>query len=432
VMYPIEGDGQQTPSCGYVLMSVQDALNDLTDLQMEQAMKAIPASYMDKDLFDIQAYAKQKAGPGAHYPVKNVGEKKVADHVWTETPTDISASTVALYEQMWGPIPQFLSGLFPSVLGATDPANQTKGGILALADASRGYQGPAWRSWQSAYARMAPKMVRIDAYFDEDPDLIDLRQGEFWAVPDSDQNLPITYEEQQRAYQAIVTTAVEGFQPAMQMLMEPENQILGEKFIGIPGWVMPGAKGAQKQLREIQEMLQEPPTPNLDAMQMYQKLSLAAQVVGAPPPPAPPPEKMFNSSIPIDPEIEDNATEGAVGKDWLNSEEGQKAKRENPMGFLNVKIHTLAHLQAADQQGQQQAGKMIMQAGALEAAKAKGKASAEPAKGPSESINFKDLPPTGKLQLAGKAGLLLNPAEVAEQHDADLAQKQNPKPFPVQ
>ena len=29
----------------------------------------------------------------------------------------------------------------------------------------------------------------------------------------------------------------------------------------------------------------------------------------------------------------------------------------------------------------------------------------EPPKGPSESINFKDLPPEGKVQLAAKAGI---------------------------
>lgn len=44
----------------------------------------------------------------------------------------------------------------------------------------------------------------------------------------------------------------------------------------------------------------------------------------------------------------------------------------------------------------------------------------EPAKGPSESISFKDLPPEGKVQMAAKAGIQLSPQEIAEQESQQL------------
>src|ERR1700761_1075580 len=50
VMYPIEGDGQQTPSAGYVMMAPQDAVCDLTDLIMEYGMKGIPATFCDSGM----------------------------------------------------------------------------------------------------------------------------------------------------------------------------------------------------------------------------------------------------------------------------------------------------------------------------------------------------------------------------------------------
>jgi hypothetical protein len=48
VNHPLPGDGQNTPACGEILMPVQDAICDMTDLKMERFMKSIPAIYCDK------------------------------------------------------------------------------------------------------------------------------------------------------------------------------------------------------------------------------------------------------------------------------------------------------------------------------------------------------------------------------------------------
>jgi len=395
VMYPIEGDAQQTPSAGYVMLAVQDAVCDLTDYFMEAAMKGIPAIWMSKDVADLEAISKQKAGPGAHWPLKSLGDKDINKCVFEETAVTVDPATQAFYAQLWGDIPQFLTGMHEAVMGASDPANQTKGGILALADYSRGFQGPAWRSWQSGYASSLEKLVRIGSYFRaaeaqdgrikiEAPgiqavevDLEDLRPGNFYAVPDSDQNLPVTFEEQQQTYQFWVSAAMNGFQPAIDMIMEPRNRLLAKKFGGVPDMVIPGAASSEKQMGEIEQMLQEPPIPNVEAQQMHAALTLQAMATGAPPPPPLTPEQQFTSSLPIDEQMDDNEVEGQTGKDWINSPEGQQAKRENPQGFLNVRLHTLAHLNAAQKKQQQSAGQMIQQAGALEVAKAKAKATGQ-------------------------------------------------------
>lgn len=438
VLYPIEGDGQQTPSVGYVMMAVQDALCDLTDLQMEMAMKAIPAIYMDKGTFDLQALSKQKAGHGAHFPTMTAlpPEVDIRTKAWAEPTTELQASTVAFYQLLWGDIPQFLTGLFPSVLGATDPANQTKGGILALADASRGYQGPAWRSWQSAYSKSIEQLVRISAYFaqaDENPDetdriLADLRPGSFYAMPDSDQNLPQTFEEQQKAYQLLFASAATGFQPAMETIMEAKNRLLGKKYLGVPDLVIPGAQDAEKQMREITQLLAEVPIPNLEAQQVQGALKLAALVAGAAPPPDLTPEQAFTPSIDIDPQFDDNAVQAQTGKDWVNSPEGQQAARDNPQGFMNVRLHVLKHMQAAEQEAQQQTAKMAQAAAAPKVIEAQAKAAVTPQKkeGDNISANFKDFPTMGKVQIAARRGIQLDPGEI-EAHDA----KNKPKPIPL-
>ena len=47
----------------------------------------------------------------------------------------------------------------------------------------------------------------------------------------------------------------------------------------------------------------------------------------------------------------------------------------------------------------------------------------EPAKEPSQSISFKDLPPEGKSQLAAKAGIQINAAQIAADEEAEKQQE---------
>ncbi len=80
--------------------------------------------------------------------------------------------------------------------------------------------------------------------------------------------------------------------------------------------------------------------------------------------------------------------------------EGIRARTENPDGFDNVMAHYDEHEAQA-------------------AAKAAAKAQPPEAKPPSESINFKDLPIDGKVQLAAKGGIKLDAAKMATEDAQD-------------
>ena len=424
VIYPIDGDGQTTPSWGYPLMSVQDAINDLTDLQMETAMKAIPAIYMDKLLFDLQAFAKQKTGPGAHFPLKNVTPQTVvSNHVWAEPKVEMTASSIELYNQLLTVIPQLLTGIYPSAQGDADPNNETKGGILALMDASKSQLGTAFTAWKMGYASSMEKLVRIEAYYKEaeaeegkvhvgspghqevEVELEDLREGNCYCVPDSDQNIPETFEDQQRAWLGWNNAAMQGYQPAMLVVTDPNNRAIAKKFGGVHGMAMPGSDETQKQLNEIEEMLQVAPVPNQQAIDAYRLALVASRITGQNPPPEPPVEQLYGPSVKIDPQTDKHEIEAPVCQAWINGPKGQQAKRNNPEGFLNVKLHFLAHSAELKKQADNQAAQAIKSAGAMEGAKAIGKAAGEKPKSPSESIAFKDLGPSGQLQVAKQAGL---------------------------
>jgi hypothetical protein len=70
---PLPGDGQATPSCGQIIMPVQDAICDMTDLKMERAMKSIPAIWCRKDAVNLQAISAAKSRARSALPDKRHG-----------------------------------------------------------------------------------------------------------------------------------------------------------------------------------------------------------------------------------------------------------------------------------------------------------------------------------------------------------------------
>jgi hypothetical protein len=100
-------------------------------------------------------------------------------------------------------------------------------------------------------------------------------------------------------------------------------------------------------------------------------------------------------SVAVDPLLDNHQVEFETIENWANSDQGRQAKKENPMGFLNVRCHALQHYQQMNQGGAN--------------------------KPPSESINFKDLPPDGQVQMAQQAGIKLDPALLAAKQEQDKA-----------
>lgn len=426
IAYPVPGDGQTTPSCGYQVRGAQDALNDLMDLRMATYMKSIPAMYGDKNVFDFQVFAKQKAGPGAHYPVKSTPDgKPLENFTFIEPAAQLPSDAIQFSTDLFTNTPQALTGLFPAAIGSADPNNETKGGILALRDASQGQQGVAWKAFRRAYCESMEQLVRIGAYYraseaedgqiklqspgakDMVIDLEDLHDGNYRCVPNSDQNYPNTFEDQQSQFKNIIIAAGTGTQQAQAILNDPKNAILFKKYLGIPDLVIPGADSAEKQLSEIEQLISEVPIPTPVA-EKYKLIATLAPQIGQPVPPQPPVEQMYRPSVDIDPQVDKHEEEAQACQDWLISPEGQRNKAENPEGYMNVRLHYLLHKQQITE-AQQQAIQTQVQAETMKAAI---KAKAKPGKSPSESISFKDLGPSGQLQVGAQAGLDLS-ADVA-------------------
>lgn len=130
----------------------------------------------------------------------------------------------------------------------------------------------------------------------------------------------------------------------MAALTAPENLPFIRKIVKMPEFVLPGEKDRQKQLEEINELLnQEPMVIPPNPMQ-----ALIAQQQGQEPQPTELP------SIQPDPDVDNHTIEAEICRNWLISEAGRMAKVENEQGYKNVLLHFKMHKQMEMMQQMQQ------------------------------------------------------------------------------
>jgi hypothetical protein len=367
LMYPIVGDGQATPACGAKIKALQDAYINLVDLTMEGCMQAIPRMHGSPDLFDIDSLNQQRRLPGQFRNLKQApaADQKVADSVFVEPTPEFPQYMQAFMQALPSDICQMLTGIFPVTVGDADPNNETKGGILAMRDASLGRSGSSWKAWRKGYKGAMGKAVRLGAKArmeysnrgiiklesksrrEVEVDLSELRENSIYCEQEGSEDIPRTYADKQRNFAALATAATASPQGQEAQLLAANPAIVVD-YIGIPGLEVPGATSKQKQLDEIDLLLEQVPLPLPNAPQITAQAAQTGQ--------QPSPEQLFASSVKIDPEFDDHAAEWQAGLAWVNSAKGQDAKNdnENKEGFLNVRLHLLAHKQQIDAAQQKQ------------------------------------------------------------------------------
>jgi len=434
--HAVRGHGQATPAYGYSMLTMQDAFNDAFDLEMETHMRAIPAIWFDPAVFDLPAYSREQARPGAAYPMKHDIDPQVnpQQHAFVEPQVSVSAQLMGLRQWMTSDGSAAVTGIAPAALGQADESNTTLGGISILRAASRGEAGTSFLGFIQAYSRAIEQGVRLAARYkmaeadhngmlnvsrqgkpDTMVDLVALRMGRFWAEMDADQTFPATFEEQQMSLTTLVLSAAQGDKLAQEQLANPENAAVLNKLRGIPFLRSTTAEIGAKVMQNIDRLLTEEPQPNVSVVQQYRQAALMAMAQGQPAPPEPTPYQLYVSSRKPSP-LDNAVQETQFYASWVSSPKGQYIKETNPVGFLNVELYTLALQTIA----QQLAEKATMSAIQPQLLLEKVKKTSMP-KSPTESIAFKDLGPSGKVQLGAQAGLDLRADSAVESLEESVA-----------
>lgn len=429
--WPAPGDGMRRPSMGKRLMPLQDAFNDGMNMMHEANEECVPRTYVDEECLDVEAIDEQVSQPDGTYPVKKpVGMASLADAFYVHESAGVPATLQAALEFIQGPLAQFITGAVPTLIGDADPDNKTKGGIQLLRDAALGRVGIPWGQLQELFAEVYRQSVN-DAEANaaegqtftyaregrrgtagERVNMDDLKQGKIRSIPDTDSSFPESTSAKRGTFLLLADKAANN--PVLARTMsQPDTIEYGMELLGLPDIEGPDTEARQKQLEEIEQLLKErpiPPTPEdlagsvqkdptlqqpieeyMMAMKQVEEANATAGADGDKQDMPMPPQALwplFKPSIDIDADWDFNTPEREEVQDWLSSAERREQERAgNHLGVLNVRLHGDLHKAAEEKQAD---------------------ANTKP-DAPSMSMNFKDLPPEGQVQMASDAGIKLNP-----------------------
>ena len=417
------GSGQNRIALCSKLLSIQKRVNNWIDLLNDYFIRCVPIRWISNALGDPEALTDQSSVPGSfvfYDPSQLVAQAQTGQPPIFVEPVPVQNPAMPQFIQFFiNELPQLLVGALPSLFGA-NANTDTVGGIAIQRDQALGRLGTPWHAIQMATAKYFRQAVALAAQMRTKPIMgldkdqiirveISELKGNVLAFPEEDSNFPESWVQKQSRYQALLTDASN---PLIQQFLTstPMNMRTAVRMAGIQELDMPQADSWEKQMGEIEVMLQTGPVPNPAWQQANFKASQMAQQVASAHArgeliPAQALQEaqqaqqqaqqvpQFISSLSIDPQVDDNAVEAQTCGSWLNSPVGRAMKNGSPQqkqAYENVKLHFLAHKQAAA-------------------------ANAPPAqhKEPSVSMNYKDLPPPAAAALLAREGLPANPQSVA-------------------
>ena len=419
------GDGMHRPAMGSPLIPLQEKLNDCMDLVHESFMHLIPITWVDSEGVDAQALNEMQRAPGQYRKLKRKPDKELSANFYTEQQIEIAQGLLVYLEKLFGEFAQFLVGAFPALFGGNTGTNDTASGIQSQRDQALGRVGLTWRSIRAGYASIMRQAVQCAAEFRNSPmsgevpgaggvkdritiDPEDLK-GNIRCFPDSEEGFPESWIAQRAVWTNIAAQAEKN--PVFAAIFSKvRNLMIAKDKIGLPELVIPGASAATKQTGEIMQLLADgAPVPNPAIEQARQSAPLIPATFS--PEERAAAQQKIEQAIGQLPQViptvavfrldNDQAHMDAI-ETWAEEPDGIRAQAENPDGFANVMAHYDAH---AAQLAKKQADK----------------ASPPENKPPSKSINYKDLPIDGQVQLAAEAGIKLDAGKMQVEDAQDKA-----------
>lgn len=387
------GRGQHRPAVGTSLLSVQDRVNTFSNIEAETYEYGIPVTYRASDTWDSQADSDQRAAPGLEVEVALRAGENINQRIMQLRADSVSPDMYEHSKELMGPQSDMLTGTYPALTGAgaDQGAPDTLGQQTMQRDQAMGRMGIFYVNLKQlhadiltvackefeAYADGTVRIPTLGPSGDFESESVDITAltGSADAYPEGDESFPDLWN-QQRATMMQVADSPYG----AQLIQEAENAELFGKLTGIPDLKIPGIASRRKQLREINELTKIP-----QGMAMLQPLA---------------------PMVEVDPVTDDHDVEAKTCKSWLNSEPGQRIKRENPMGWEAVKKHMMQHL--ANIPKPEPAVKPLT---------------------PSISTAYKDMPPEAQASwLEKEFGIKVDPQAFLQQIAFERAKKSAGKP----
>lgn len=418
IEFACEGRGTCRPGIGDSFMDVQDEINVLSNLFNEYLVYGIPPIIHNSKAINKEAI-QQMVAKVAQWIPSNMPDPStpMSDQFWQPVAAMVPEALISRLDALGGMVGQFLLGVYPALTGgaAEGAVNETKGGLQIQLQQSMGRIALFYRRVRSLYQKTMLKAVReFAASQDTDVSLssqdpmrkprkinpIAIRKGSIAVYVEADEGAPVMFADKRQAITQFMQLAA-GDEEMAKSLDVPQNQSTVKAAFGVSDWVVIGDASRLKQMKEIDDLLSAGPSQDPETGQPV-------------------------ASVPIQP-LDYDQEELDTCRTWATSDEGQEALVNNTDGYDNVMAHAAAH-QARLSQNAQQAAESQAQLTRV----AKSKLPEPPQqKPPTESINYKDVPPDVQKQMAAQAGLQQSDEDTQAGHVIEVAKDlatQPPKP----
>jgi hypothetical protein len=393
------------------LVPLQELRNNMTNLFVMQVEYGVPSTYADTEVFDFEGQSKQEVAPGYIYPVTPRPGQNISDAFYTERTSTLNKESTQLLNTLTSD-EQFVIGSFPSIFGGP---SQSGSKTLGEYDKSRSFAlqrlGLVYYFIDVWWGETIHKSVLsfIDHQLEDEP-LTQQTPGGFqtkWIrkadmkgsfdrlEPDPSSDFPVSFAQKRQTLMSLVQLN----NPQInQVLFSPENAGFVQQYVGLTELQVPSEGQRRKQIAEIlvliqlepQEVPVQPQAPGTPPGQMGAAPPPgqpgAAPVNGAPhpmmppgqpkqapptfqpvppgmppgPPQPPPPQTQMKSTVPIEPDIDDDKIHIDVLTDFLIGDTGQDLKQYNMPGYSNCMAHLLEHKQHAQMVEQQNMQQQVM------------------------------------------------------------------------
>jgi uncharacterized phosphatase len=448
VIQALPGTGQNRKSLCSPLMPIQRRLNTWMDLLDAFATRVVPQRYLAQEVFNIDAVSQQSSGPGPYIPFllnKIPAGRTVQELIFVEpTPTPqpwLLQLIIYFIEQL----PQMIVHAMPTLFGSQsneDKSQPMSGIAMALQrDQALGAISSPWHALKMAWCHIYLQAVQLASLCRNhsihetaaNGDAVDIEidnlRGGVVCFPEEDSNIPSTFSQKQAQWQQALATSIPPI--AMALASEIRNIKGFLEAYGLTHLKSSKVDAYEKQFGELEVLLKTAPVPNPQRVMMEEQLEQVkaqagkqlafdrvaltpeqeAQMSGM--------EQAMKSLPPLVSSVEikdtdDHAAEAECLLNFINEAAGRKlanGTEEEQQAFQNINLHLKEH-QALVKPPEPQT------------------------KPPSESINFKDLPPDPAAQLLQKAGLQTTGADVVlnREHAAEIqksAKVGGPPPVPL-
>lgn len=323
------------------LVQIQEMRNQLVNLIMETINHGIPSSFADPKVLNFDTYGRFEALPGYIYRAKPATpNSSLGDSFYTSQRSTLSRE-VSLFLQQLDQDAQFCVGSFPSIYGGpSEGKSRTYAEYAASRQMALQRLSILWsylvdwfvRTLEGCVKMYAETVVEDEKFTKEDQGNyvnIWIRRsemvGKVGAVEsEASESFPVSINQKKDLVMKLIELNNEFINLA---LYHPSNRQLLKDVLALNDFKIPGESQRIKQKVETHDLLKSAPIPG----QIDPRSGAAAP---------------GQSSIPIDPLVDDHAIHIEEIKEFLADLPGLDAKQNNPEGYANVQAHQQEHQQA--------------------------------------------------------------------------------------